>query len=119
VPEEAVAKSAPIQSGNLMIKPVAREGMPAAGAVNQSKTPSAIPSSGKVSFEAVTVFDIQAALKNGGYDPGALDGKMGPRTKDAVRKFQKAHGLVVDGVVGRNTWEKLSAYTVKDKEFAH
>ncbi|GAB4338135.1 MAG: hypothetical protein OHK0047_28210 [Leptolyngbyaceae cyanobacterium] len=37
-------------------------------------------------------------------DPGAIDGKFGPRTEAAVRAYQKKHGLVADGIVGDRTW---------------
>lgn len=53
---------------------------------------------------------IQQALKNAGYYTGALDGKIGPATRDAIRAFQKDQGLTADGVVGRQTWSKLKAY---------
>lgn len=36
------------------------------------------------------------------------DGDFGPGTKKAVIAFQKANGLYPDGVVGKNTWMKLS-----------
>jgi len=54
--------------------------------------------------------DIQTALKNAGFDPGPVDGKMGPRTRQAIKEFQKAKGLVPDGVVGPKTWGMLSKY---------
>lgn len=37
----------------------------------------------------------------------ALDGDFGPKTTDAVRRFQKRRGLAVDGKVGRETWTEL------------
>ncbi len=48
-------------------------------------------------------------LAASGFDAGAADGIFGSRTDEAVRDFQAGAGLVVDGIVGRNTWEKLLA----------
>lgn len=53
------------------------------------------------------VYILQAALYCNGYDPGILDGIDGPKTQAAVKAFQKDHGLVIDGLAGKNTFEKL------------
>jgi len=53
---------------------------------------------------------IQKALKNAGYNPGTMDGRMGRETKDAIRAFQRANGLRADGKVGKNTWNLLKKY---------
>lgn len=36
-----------------------------------------------------------------------VDGFFGPVTEDAVKEFQKSHGLSPDGVVGSKTWSAL------------
>lgn len=41
--------------------------------------------------------ELQAALNTLGYDAGEPDGKIGPRTRNAVRAFQIARGLPADG----------------------
>lgn len=54
---------------------------------------------------------LQAALSRVGFDPGPQDGRFGPLTLAAVRAYQAARGLVVDGVVGPQTWTRLLAET--------
>ena len=54
--------------------------------------------------------EIQQALKNAGFYQGSVDGKMGQLTKEAVKEFQRVHGLTDDGIVGKKTWAKLGAY---------
>jgi peptidoglycan hydrolase-like protein with peptidoglycan-binding domain len=44
---------------------------------------------------------IQQALSDLGYEPGALDGKFGARTKAAVRAYQRSWGLLDDGILWR------------------
>ena len=53
---------------------------------------------------------IQHALKGAGYYQGTIDGKVGSRTKEAIRNFQKDQGLEADGVCGRQTWAKLKSF---------
>lgn len=54
--------------------------------------------------------NIQKALKNAGYYQGSIDGKVGQGTKEALKSFQRDHGLQADGVCGRRTWDKLRSY---------
>ena len=44
-----------------------------------------------------------------------VDGIFGQATKTAVLAFQRANNLTVDGIVGQNTWSKLSAIYSKAK----
>jgi len=53
---------------------------------------------------------VQSLLKAAGFDPGDIDGKMGDRTIGAVRLFQEAHGLKVDGKIGFQTLSELAAF---------
>ena len=46
---------------------------------------------------------VQARLNKLGYNAGAADGIFGKRTYNAVVAFQRANGLSVDGIVGKNT----------------
>lgn len=37
-----------------------------------------------------------------------VDGRFVPDTELAVKQFQAAHCLTVDGIVGKNTWAALA-----------
>jgi peptidoglycan hydrolase-like protein with peptidoglycan-binding domain len=53
------------------------------------------------------VKQLQEQLYRLGYDPGTVDGIFGPKTEKAVKAFQLANGLDVDGIVGEFTWTTL------------
>ncbi|MCK9571910.1 MAG: peptidoglycan-binding protein [Candidatus Omnitrophica bacterium] len=59
------------------------------------------------------VKEIQTALKNAGYEPGKIDGKIGKQTIEAIKAFQGANNLPVDGKVGKRTWSILRDYLDK------
>lgn len=50
---------------------------------------------------------IQNVLKRQGYYTGAVDGIFGSKTLAAVKSFQRANGLTVDGIAGPQTLKAL------------
>lgn len=66
-------------------------------------------SSGKMAG-GMTLRDVQQALQRAGFDPGPIDGRMGRKTREALRHFQQAQGLTADGRIGPQTIAKLKAY---------
>ena len=66
-------------------------------------------------FEKISIKKIQAALKNAGFDPGPIDGKSGPKTKKAIKEFQKSKGLTQDGEIGPKAWEELRKYLLEGR----
>jgi len=66
---------------------------------------------GEKQKERLLVAQIQAELSRLGYGIGGIDGKPGPRTAAAIRKFQKDHDLKTDGRPSENLLEKLRAVT--------
>lgn len=74
------------------------------------KTESVAKESAVESRHIGNVKQIQTALKNAGFDPGKIDGNMGKQTRDAIKAFQKAHNLKVNGKVNKSTWKALSQY---------
>ena len=51
---------------------------------------------------------IQQKLKDLGYYKGSIDGVLGAESVDAIKRFQRDNGLVVDGIVGSKTADKLN-----------
>ena len=54
-----------------------------------------------------SVRQVQSRLNKLGYWCGTADGIFGVNTRSAVRRFQSAKGLSVDGIVGPKTYSAL------------
>ncbi|WP_144385356.1 peptidoglycan-binding protein [Streptomyces sp. SAJ15] len=101
-PQDVEAKAACPKGGDYKWKKL--EGGKWGWTANYSNTMSAVIGKGD-SGRHVT--EAQCMLKGWGYNPGAIDGKFGTRTANAVKKFQGAHNIKKDGVVGKKTWKYL------------
>ena len=66
-----------------------------------SSRSSAAPGYGAATDE--TVRDAQSALNARGYDAGAVDGRWGPNTQSALRRFQADRGLAPTGTLDDET----------------
>lgn len=58
--------------------------------------------------------DVQRLQSHLGINP---DGNFGPATKNAVKAWQKAHGLLDDGIVGDGTWGAMFPEPVPASSF--
>lgn len=62
------------------------------------------------------VWDLQYRLRELKDYQRTLDGKYGPATASAVRKFQSQYGLTVDGITSVQTWSALKKVSLDQPE---
>ena len=63
------------------------------------------------------IAQIQNALKSFGYNPGAIDGRLGKNTRKAIKEFQVAKGVSPTGKIDSRTYfELLENPKVETKE---
>lgn len=70
---------------------------------------------GLVVDEEVSIYAVQLALKESGFEPGTLDGRLGRRTLIALKLFQEAEGLTPDGQIGIKTLHALAQFLLKQE----
>lgn len=97
-PAPAAAPPPPMASA----APAAPE--PAKAAPEPPAPPAATPMGAK---------ELQELLTALGYKPGRIDGKAGPKTREALKQFQKDAGLPATGVLDAETTQRLRAAPVK------
>ncbi len=82
--------------------------------VDSQGTTSWVKSSGQTQTSSeppCSVKTIQTALKRAGFFKGPINGKFGPMTKKALKRFQKSKHIRQTGTVGPQTLNALSKIT--------
>jgi peptidoglycan hydrolase-like protein with peptidoglycan-binding domain len=98
----ATATSRPEYSGASQPKPEATQTSPSA---------SHRPMNFGAKVSADEVREVQRKLKDDGDYMGQVDGKFGPQTAQAIKKFQKSNGLEQSGQLDQQTASKLGIST--------
>ncbi|MDH3358974.1 MAG: peptidoglycan-binding protein [Desulfobacteraceae bacterium] len=50
---------------------------------------------------------VQLTLKDSGFDPGPIDGALGPKTREAIKRFQIKNELEPTGEIDEQTINQL------------
>ena len=77
----------------------------------EPRSEEAAPAISRYGSKGNEVLQIQKRLKAWGYFDGPVTGNYGVLTTEAVKRFQKAHGLPADGVANGPTLEKIGLPT--------
>jgi peptidoglycan hydrolase-like protein with peptidoglycan-binding domain len=51
--------------------------------------------------------ELQTLLTQRGFDPGPVDGKVGPKTRAAIRAYQASIGILPDGYAEAALLERI------------
>jgi hypothetical protein len=78
------------------------------GSSSDSTTTTSTPTS-TTSADTAAIETLQQELDTLGCGAGNVDGILGPETEAAIKHFQTAAGLTVDGIVGTQTRAALAA----------
>ena len=74
------------------------------------------PATSRFGDSGSDVKKLQQALKLLNYYTGAIDGKYGSGTEEAVKKFQKSKGMSQDGIAGKVTIKLLFGEDAADAD---
>jgi hypothetical protein len=103
VETEETAEATAGDGGGMLGGMAGAVGAAVAAAAGQPAAPTPGPAAPPAPAAKGNVAGLQTGLKKLGYDPGKIDGIMGPHTQAAIKKFQQDHGLAADGIAGPKT----------------
>ncbi|HUK40665.1 MAG TPA: peptidoglycan-binding domain-containing protein [Candidatus Acidoferrales bacterium] len=78
---------------------------------NTTSTSGSTQSSGMMSQSNTSgqgdIRSLQQALRDKGFDPGPIDGMMGPQTRQALQSFQRSKNITATGELDNETSQQL------------
>jgi hypothetical protein len=102
----ALPTKAPLAQVAAPLAPAVAAAAPTASAPAPADHAPVLPA--RAPLNPADVSGAQALLKKLGQDPGPIDGILGPRTAAAIRGFQKAERLTIDGTLNAETRAALT-----------
>ena len=69
---------------------------------------------GQTDMQQGDIRQVQERLKDAGLNPGPVDGQLGAQTREAIKEYQKAHGLAQTGQLDEPTRDLLMAQKPQD-----
>ncbi len=94
-------------SGKTVVTDTGTGGTAATTPVQATTTQNVSGTTLKQGMKSADVSALQQKLKALGYYKGAIDSSYGPQTAAAVKAYQKAKGLTVDAIAGKQTLTSL------------
>ena len=82
----------------------------------RAPSPREVPPAAPTPQADPVIRQIQGILQERGYGPGPLDGVLGKKTREALRRFQKDHHLAVTGEINADTKSVLLSHTPSGAE---
>ena len=85
-----------LASGGCKNLPLNSTSLPGINKVDSVSQPAPYPGPVHKLTTRSDIREVQRLLGEQGYDPGPIDGSVGPKTRTAIKSFQSAHSLPVD-----------------------
>jgi rare lipoprotein A len=83
-------------------------GWPHGSATSQPRSQRELPTAQEPGLTPDEIKQAQESLKTEGFHPGSIDGRLGPRTRRAIRAYQAREGLPQTGVLDAATFQRLA-----------
>jgi peptidoglycan hydrolase-like protein with peptidoglycan-binding domain len=81
---------------------------PTAGLPQQPQIDPAYDAERRLNLSRIRMRQVQQWLRATGFEPGSVDGVMGPNTREALRDWQRAEGFATTGYLDREQLDRLS-----------